>query len=137
MRLPRMTMRRLMILMGMAAVTIMAPVGVQVKQSVQCLRDASRHAEDEQESLRKLEAASKAIEVSGRAPRVMATYPKVREWMEGRIDRLRQQVAYYSLRAAYHGHWRQTYRRAAWRPWEPRPEEPTPLPPLSSPTPAR
>jgi hypothetical protein len=131
------TMRRLMIPMGVAAVTIAAPVGVQVTQSVQYLRNASRHAEEEQESLRKLEVASRAIEASGRAPRVMATYPKVRVWMEGRLVRLRQQVAYYSLRAAYHGHWRQIYRHAAWRPWEPLPEEPTPLPPLSSPTPAR
>jgi hypothetical protein len=132
-----MTMRRLMIPMGMAAVTITAPLGVQVKQSVQYLRDASRHAEDEQESLRKLEVANKAIEASNRTTRVMATVPKVRAWMEGRLDQLRQQVAYYSLRAAYHGYWRQIYRRAAWRPWEPPPEEPTHLLPFSAPTPAR
>lgn len=135
MRLPRMTIRRLMIPMGVAVVTVTVALGIQVKQSVQYLRDASRHAQGEEESLRKLEAASQAIEASRRTTRVMTAYPKVREWMKGRLERLVQEVAYYSQQAAYHAHWRQIYRRAAWRPWESPPDEPALLLRVSAPPP--
>jgi hypothetical protein len=123
MKVPRLTMRQLMVIVAMAAmVSFFVTETWRRRRYHHCIVLANRHADDEAYLLVQ---AKKWKDAVGLADEMVKTTEVIADTSTGRLIKAREQRTrlrliqhFYELQAAYHSRERLLFQHAADRPWE-------------------